>query len=106
MKKENFSALKPPKNKVVKILFIEKFFSQLILGGDVILQKWHKFLAHLSKVAFGYKKKKKSCKNPVALALRLPWVGCHRRSAGKIQNIENFQNIVKCPSFERYFHSD
>ena len=29
--------------------------------GDVILQKWHKFLAHLSKVALGYKKKKKSC---------------------------------------------
>ena len=65
------------------------------LGGDVILQKWHKFLAHLSKVAFEYKKKKKACKNPMAYFFKLPRVGCHRHSAGKIENFENVQNIVK-----------
>ena len=40
--------------------FKEQILS-IIVGGDVILQKWHKFLAHLSKVALGYKKKKQSC---------------------------------------------
>ena len=62
---------------------------------DVILQKWHKFLAHLSKVTLGYKKKKKSCKNPVAPFSRLPRGGCHRHYAGKMENFENFQKIVK-----------
>ena len=61
------------------------------------MQKWNKFLAHLSKVAFGYEKKKKSCKNPVALFLRLPRAGCHHCSGGKFENFETFQNIVKLP---------
>ena len=79
------------------LIFYFHFPSRLVVvvGGDVILQKRHKFLAHLSKVAFKYEKKKESCKNPVAYFFKLPRAGCYRRSAGKIENFKNAQNIVK-----------